>query len=445
MARRAWRPKPNSVLNLGAEGLPVAWLQERLQSLGYDVGAIDGIYGYLTEDCISSLQREFGLKPDGIAGPQVIELLQDKDLEARRFVHVVEGDALLADIAQEYGVTQEVIELWNPSLTGKERVKGGTPLVLHRHGAWGGILGSVTHSLRESSTDAGYQNLDGLLLYHFSLTDAGDVSGQIPDSAYSIAAAACTSLVPVISNFNKEIYDAHALEVLLRHRPARQRLLATVKLLASNSKYSGLALDLQGVEMGYGRRFAALIGEIRALLQRYHKRLYVTLLPSPDGRGLFPRHIDPHVWTSLPHRVILQASLEHVEGEPGPRLGLEWLQTQLSRVYRYIPAWKLMVVLPLGGIAWRVHGNWREYNYLSYDDARRRAYEKRAKLQWDVVEKVPYYDYIDEQGRVRVWFENRDSLDAKLTQLRKQHLTEAIFMPLGWEDSRIWGNLGIAL
>ena len=84
MAQQARRPGRLIILKLGDKGLPVIWLQERLHSLGYDVGAIDGIYGFLTEECVRSLERDFGLAVDGMAGPRVINLLQDSEIGAHR-------------------------------------------------------------------------------------------------------------------------------------------------------------------------------------------------------------------------------------------------------------------------------------------------------------------------------------------------------------------------
>lgn len=437
MARRGWQPKSNTILSLGAQGQPVIWLQERLQSLGYDVGAIDGLYGYLTEDCVCSLQREFGLKPDGIAGPEVFELLQDEEVVNRRYSHFVGNDTLLTDIAQEHSVPVEMLKLWNPALMGKERIKGGSHLILHRLALWGGMVGSLSGSQPISPHHDSYQKVEGLLFYHYGLTAAGDVVGDMPQSVYSVVPAD-TTLIPVISNLGQELYDVQALEVLLRRRSARHGLMKVTKQLAKDLKYGGIALDLHGVELGYGRRFAALIGEIRSILRHYGKRLYMTLIPSPNGTRPFPKYVASHVWTSLPHRIIFHASQEYIGGEPGPRLGLSWLQAQIRRVQSHIPPWKLMVVLPLGGIAWVVGEGLREYNYLSYDDVRKLAYEKQAKPQWDVVEKVPYYDYRHPEGRVRVWYENRESVETKLVWLSKQHVTGVVFMPLGWEDARIW-------
>jgi peptidoglycan hydrolase-like protein with peptidoglycan-binding domain len=57
-------------LRRGATGSAVVDLQTRLRANGYDVGALDGIFGARTEAAVRSLQQSRGLIPDGIVGSQ---------------------------------------------------------------------------------------------------------------------------------------------------------------------------------------------------------------------------------------------------------------------------------------------------------------------------------------------------------------------------------------
>jgi peptidoglycan hydrolase-like protein with peptidoglycan-binding domain len=55
-------------LREGSRGQAVKDLQIKLQRLGYNVGSIDGIYGKQTAAAVKSFQKARGLTPDGIAG-----------------------------------------------------------------------------------------------------------------------------------------------------------------------------------------------------------------------------------------------------------------------------------------------------------------------------------------------------------------------------------------
>lgn len=76
-----WWPGPaheahgQTVLQQGSIGGGVWELQGRLQFLGYYSGKIDGRFGSQTKDAVTRFQKNFGLKTDGIAGPETKNVL----------------------------------------------------------------------------------------------------------------------------------------------------------------------------------------------------------------------------------------------------------------------------------------------------------------------------------------------------------------------------------
>lgn len=56
-------------------GDDVATLQGRLQDLGFYSGVLDGYFGLQTHNSLMSYQREYGLAPDGICGPETLRSL----------------------------------------------------------------------------------------------------------------------------------------------------------------------------------------------------------------------------------------------------------------------------------------------------------------------------------------------------------------------------------
>jgi peptidoglycan hydrolase-like protein with peptidoglycan-binding domain len=63
------------ILRVGMRGFAVERLQERLQTLGFYTGAIDGIFGPATESAVQTLQRANALNPDGIVGAETWTVL----------------------------------------------------------------------------------------------------------------------------------------------------------------------------------------------------------------------------------------------------------------------------------------------------------------------------------------------------------------------------------
>lgn len=57
------------------DGDDVAALQERLLSLGFPCGRVDGVFGWQTDGALRQLQRGVGLRADGLVGPLTLRAL----------------------------------------------------------------------------------------------------------------------------------------------------------------------------------------------------------------------------------------------------------------------------------------------------------------------------------------------------------------------------------
>lgn len=64
----ARRIKAVANLKKGSSGAAVKTLQKNLNTLGYDAGTADGVFGAKTETAVKAFQRDHGLTVDGVAG-----------------------------------------------------------------------------------------------------------------------------------------------------------------------------------------------------------------------------------------------------------------------------------------------------------------------------------------------------------------------------------------
>lgn len=87
----------------GSSGSEVTQIQEKLSSLGFYDGAIDGIYGTKTRDAVTAFQQSCGLTADGIAGSKTLTYLG------------------LSSSSDNYGFTQSEIELLARTISAESR------------------------------------------------------------------------------------------------------------------------------------------------------------------------------------------------------------------------------------------------------------------------------------------------------------------------------------
>ncbi len=57
---------------IGSRGDEVRRIQNKLKSLGFFTGTVDGIYGVQTQSAVKRYQRSVGITADGIAGPKTL-------------------------------------------------------------------------------------------------------------------------------------------------------------------------------------------------------------------------------------------------------------------------------------------------------------------------------------------------------------------------------------
>jgi peptidoglycan hydrolase-like protein with peptidoglycan-binding domain len=87
----------DGLLQQGDEGDAVASLQQRLVTLGYYQGSVDGVFGPQTEAALIEFQRSQGLNADGIAGSQTLAALSNPTRAAGSTTAAPAEPALLPD------------------------------------------------------------------------------------------------------------------------------------------------------------------------------------------------------------------------------------------------------------------------------------------------------------------------------------------------------------
>lgn len=109
-------------LQIGSVGPNVKLIQSLLNRIGYNAGAVDGIYGISTQQAVASFQRNNGLVPDGIVGPRTWEVFNQLLLGYDNYI-IRQGDTL-SSIATLYHTTVNAIITANPGIDSNGLIPG---------------------------------------------------------------------------------------------------------------------------------------------------------------------------------------------------------------------------------------------------------------------------------------------------------------------------------
>lgn len=102
------------ILRLGSTGPNVKLIQSLLRQIGYNIEAVDGVFGNNTRQAVASFQRNNGLTSDGIVGPATWAVFDRLLLGYDTYV-VRPGDSLY-NIARRYYTTLNAILTANPGI-----------------------------------------------------------------------------------------------------------------------------------------------------------------------------------------------------------------------------------------------------------------------------------------------------------------------------------------
>ncbi|MBQ2720790.1 MAG: peptidoglycan-binding protein, partial [Clostridia bacterium] len=110
------------LLKIGSRGPQVELLQSILNRLGYNSGAVDGIFGIRTQNAVRRFQNAVGLSVDGIVGDDTWAALLPY-IDGYVSHTVVSGDTFWL-LSKKYGTTVAAISAANPTVDPQNLIVG---------------------------------------------------------------------------------------------------------------------------------------------------------------------------------------------------------------------------------------------------------------------------------------------------------------------------------
>lgn len=375
------------ILRRGAHGADVARLQILLRARGYDPGPADGAFGLLTEDALRRLQADYGLRSDGVAGPEVFGLLMaPRPVPVRRVSWPVQGRPSLEEAAAAMGVAPEYLARVNrlgnrrgiePGSTlvafprwlvlevGRSGRGAGADRIVERYGA---RVSAVVDARTPPAPGQGSQPTPGA---HAPQTPSGDPPPPLPwpegTAVWIHVDADLTRLDPGWRRTAREGAGGKGVQSLARWAAG----------LDPSGRVRGLHVERSRVPWGLGAAWARGAAALSEGLWRHGLTLWVTL-PLPDVRRLSHRLFgDLHLprWVPLAEAVMVPAP-----DVGGPDSFRQWY-ARLEAVRPFLPLWKCVALLDVRAV--ERDGQGRVLRRLSHQQALSLCYRHRVRPVWD--------------------------------------------------------------
>jgi len=292
---------------------------------------------------------------------------------------------------------------------------------------WAYMVGaSLPDSLRDH---AGQIDIIAPAWFH---TDAnGTLVGSDSPAVSQFARTHGIKIVPIVSNgagFQGSV--AHA---LLTDGNRQTNLLDSLQWLVQTYGYAGVNIDFENVPPADRDGFSALMSNIHARLHPLGS-LVTAAVPAKTAEK-YTGFGGPFNYAALAPNLdlaVIMAYDQHYAGSgPGPVADVAWVNDVVSYAKSQIPASKLLLGIPFYGYDWAGHGGGRA---VSYADVVNKVFATGATIHMDEASQTPSFSY----GSHQVWFENSDSLKAKLNLVTSNNLAGWGAWRLGQEDPNFW-------
>lgn len=424
-------------LRLNDHGEEVVRLQQALQELGYDVGDVNGEFGYLTRDALCQFQREHHLTVDGRAGAEVFAVLFRPELRAMRQTYVVRAGESLIDVARAQGVTVEYLKRSN-RITKRRPIYEGRRLYIRSRYVIGAVDSLGGREARYLLGRHG-RHLSALGAATFRLDAEGEVEGEWEAESLEACGDEGVHALSVIHTWDSVGQTDRTLRAILRSRTRRAKAAAACRKLGLHDGVAGVVLDFGGLQVGDGSRLVRWIEELASAIRPKGRRLYLSVpVPHTGVRGLI-RMADID-WARLERAVdglILQSH------RPTPwRSGVlttGQLRGRLKALCKYVPYWKVLLGVHLGARETTEAGvHTRD---VTYQRAVSMAYLQGNRPAWDGARGslvAPYTPPEPESERRLLFIHNAQSVRERLQLVERYNLHGVFLWPLGGEDARLW-------
>lgn len=266
-----------------------------------------------------------------------------------------------------------------------------------------------------------------------------DITGQVAPSpgaensaVIDTARADGDRLIPTVAN----AFDGQKISEIL-HDPNRFRWhIALLVDKAVNNNYDGIDLDYENLKPEDRDLYSQFASDLAQALHAKGKLLTVTVQPKTQEPGEIPT-TQAHNYAALGQAAdyirIMAYDKHYSGGPPGPVAPVSWVDQVIGFAVTQIPKEKIILGIPTYGYDWPLIPGSKGKSVV-HDQAAAISFSRGAPVNWDQGSATPFINYNDGTANRVIWFENAQSIQAKVDLVKKYDLAGVVFWRLGRED-----------
>ena len=244
-------------------------------------------------------------------------------------------------------------------------------------------------------------------------------------------------LIPTINND----FDPARVTTMLSSAVTRTAHVTALVTLVTFNGYDGIDVDYESLAATDRDRYTAFITELSVALHAVGKTLTVAVHPKTSEPGTWsgPQAQDYAALGRAVDKLRVMAYDYHwATSGAGPVAPLSWVDDVARFAASQVAPEKVQLGMALYGYDWQGTAG----EGVTFDTAMARMGQYGAARQWSVTHASPWFSYTAGGKTHTVWYEDAQSVAAKLPIVDRHGLDGAVFWRLGGEDPDVWAQAG---
>jgi len=433
------------ILKVGSRGEDVKTLQNYLNSLGFSVGKVDGIFGPATKNAVINFQKSKGLVADGIVGPATLGALaaainkpgNDKPSNGDK------GN----DSPSRGDVDRPSFSPWKPA-TGKISLVWDRNLVALKKNNGINVVAPVWFSVKE---------VNGQIT-----VDSSKASKNYVNQAHGMGYKVWATVQSFTPSISKQVVQN---DVIADH--------VVAKLVEFVQAYGldGINIDFENMDPADKHLYTKFVEKAVQQLHIVGATVSVDITrKTSSATNWWSSCYDRASLAKVVDYIILMSYDEHSQSSKtnGPVASIGWVENSIKVTLQEVPADKLLLGVPLYAYDWISEPVVEQPNPANPSDYQRKTNGVALRMQeiedlvtyWSTVLRngnvvqvsewltepkwltetgTMYLKFLDTQGRIHeLWYEDAESIKLKLDLVDKYGLAGAASWEYTFANEKIW-------
>lgn len=233
-------------------------------------------------------------------------------------------------------------------------------------------------------------------------------------------------------------FDPEITHQALSNEKTRKKIINKTLELCKKYGMKGINIDFEHTKIDDRDYITDFVREFR---QAAGEEFIITVDVTPQiSADVTKEPYDRKALAEIADYIVVMAYDQHwgSSDKAGSVAQYKWVEGSVNVLFRNIPNKKMILGVPLYTRIWKEDGGKVTSKTISMDEVARIIASKGLKPVWDKESQQNYIEYQENGADYKIWIEDANSLEKKVSLVNKYNLAGVGSWRLGFETSNIW-------